>query len=808
MVGSIRLRVHGGSGIPVTPVITVPTTLVSSVPGVYEPGNTLTATPPSFTPTAAGLGPAVWTYEDDTPVPGAVGNSYVMQSADEDHDIIVDYLVSYGGLTVHSASEPVGPVAVPVPPGLPVVANQTLDFGRLTRAGQGGVAPINTGSPITLGCSIDSGTNANHWQISATTGVITPSAAGVAAGLSASYSLGCTFGNGSGSDTATITLSTAGTINTVSLATAYSVATAAEIAALMVTPGVATLSGKGVLMRPGTYAWSNTTWGSRAFSSQTTFTSHDDSNHALLDITRPAGVTNNFDNPKNLRWYRLRVSAIYDYTFSYTFGTTAWWSGPALNVRSTIDGWLIEECDISANWLELVNQYGFPAFYVPWPRVDANGNPVINPATGLQYMDARSTVNFTYRGIFGNPGGTVGSGGWTFRNNTIHGCWRCLNLNANGGQIIIEGNEFYDFSGDAFNISGQPNNAIVRWNKMHSVLNLAADPNHTDGGQFLGTINTTGVRYYGNRMFAGRDDVWADYPGISTGMQGPFLEDITSYNYIDMQVFLNMVVTGASWGVYFANGSQCLVAGNTTVVNPTWTSNPSSYPGIQGSMQVLPTVTPYGSLVTMNLSKLSNFASTGAPAPAQNFGTAVNNLIVLPASTNLYSDIFTGPSFDVNTIAEGEAAFVPKPGTAPLTSVPKMGALGTGYVDYEARTYDYPLANTVTAFSFTDQTGVPTSTLRTSNGIQVTNILNGQSVASVFGAAVNLSALAGRTPEFKITSDAGGVVIVRDWGTATAIAQEGQYVFVRDTSSASSGALTRVTVWIGGVSDSWTLTTA
>lgn len=786
-MSNFRMRVHGGSGIPITPVITVPAAIVSSVPGVYESGNTLTATPPSFTPGGAALGPAVWTYETGASVPGASGNTYIMQDADSGHTITVDYSVSFGGIVVHASAGPVGPVSIPIPPGLPAVANQTLDFGRLTRAGNGGIAPANTGSPITTGCSIDSGTNANHWQIDAATGTITPSAAGVAAGLSASYSLGCTFGNGAGSDTATIGLNTSGTINTVALSNAYSVASTAEIAGLMTTPGVATLSGKGVLMRPGDYLWSNTTWVNRSFTSQVTFTSHDDSNHAVMDITRFVGGTNNFDGPKNQRWYRLKVYAFFDYAYTYMAApTSSFWSGPALNVRGTIDGWLIEECDLSSNWLELVNQYGFPAFYV----------------------GGKTTVNFTYRGIFGNPGGTVGAGGWTFLNNTIHGSWRCLNLNANGGQIIVEGNEFYDFSGDAFNISGQPNNAIVRWNQMHSILNLAADPNHTDGGQFLGTVNTSGIRYYGNRMFAGRSDSYASYPGISTGMQGPFLEDITHFNYFDMQVFLNTVVTGASWGTYFANGDRCLVAGNTTVLNPAWTTNTSSFPAIQGSMQVLPTTTPYGSLITGNLARVSNFASTGAPAPAKDFGTAVNNLIVLPNATNTYASIFTGP-FSVTTIAAAEAAFVPLAGTDPLTSVPKKGSLGTGYVDYAARTYDYPVVNTVTAFSFTDQTGVATSTLCTAAApIQVTNILNGQGVASAFGAAVNLSAIAGRTPEFKITTDAGGTVIVRDWSGATAIAQEGQYVFLRDTSSASSGTLTRVTIWIGGINDTWTLTTA
>lgn len=135
-----------------------------------------------------------------------------------------DYTVEVRGLNAHGAGpwSNSDPVTVPPAGDPPVVANQTLDFGRLTRAGAGGAAPVNTGGPITS-ASIDSGTNANHWQI-ATNGTLTPSAAGVSAGLSASYSLGCTLTNADGSDGATITINTE--------ANTYSFASSTELAAI------------------------------------------------------------------------------------------------------------------------------------------------------------------------------------------------------------------------------------------------------------------------------------------------------------------------------------------------------------------------------------------------------------------------------------------------------------------------------------------------------------------------------------------------------------------------------------------------
>jgi len=185
----------------------------------FQVGVELTATPPTYTPVDAVISGPVWRYSSGDTISGASGTTYTPIVGDIGKDIFVRYTLTAGGVTIDSDSAAVGPIAA-VATDAPVIANQTLDFGRLTLAGAGGIAPTNTGGAITTGCSIDSGTNANHWQIDPLTGVITPS--GISA-LSASYTLGCTFGNAAGTDTATITINTE--------ANAYDVASTAEATA-------------------------------------------------------------------------------------------------------------------------------------------------------------------------------------------------------------------------------------------------------------------------------------------------------------------------------------------------------------------------------------------------------------------------------------------------------------------------------------------------------------------------------------------------------------------------------------------------
>ncbi len=92
------------------------------------------------------------------------------------------------------------------------------------------------------------------------------------------------------------------------------------------------------------------------------------------------------------------------------------------------------------------------------------------------------------------------------------------------------------------------------------------------------------------------------------------------------------------------------------------------------------------------------------------------------------------------------------------------------------------------AFTFTDQTDVAVSTLTTSNSITISGINIGASV-SVTGDG---------SPQVSI---AGGA-----WGTSGTI-NNGESLQVRLTSSANGSTASTATVTVGGVSDSWSVTT-
>lgn len=93
------------------------------------------------------------------------------------------------------------------------------------------------------------------------------------------------------------------------------------------------------------------------------------------------------------------------------------------------------------------------------------------------------------------------------------------------------------------------------------------------------------------------------------------------------------------------------------------------------------------------------------------------------------------------------------------------------------------------AFSFTDQSGVATSTLIESNTINITGI----------DTATNVSISGDGSPEFRI---AGG-----SWTTSGTITN-GQTLQLRLTSNAANSTTNSATVTVGTVNDQWDVTTA
>lgn len=115
------------------------------------------------------------------------------------------------------------------------------------------------------------------------------------------------------------------------------------------------------------------------------------------------------------------------------------------------------------------------------------------------------------------------------------------------------------------------------------------------------------------------------------------------------------------------------------------------------------------------------------------------------------------------------------------TKAPVVAPSGTSTVDPSASD------TTPDAFSFTDVTGATVSTLYTSNTITVAGI-NAASPISITGG------------EYQIGSGS--------WVTASGTVVNGDTVKVRATSAGSAGAAVNVVLTIGGVSDTYTVTTS
>lgn len=798
-------------------------------------------------------------------------------------------------------------------PQVPIIADQALSFGRLTLASAGGAAPENAGSAITS-ATIDSGTDADHWQVSSA-GVFSPSATGVSEGLSASYTLGCTFSGAAGSDTATITINT--------IANAYSFASAAEFTAIIAI-GVATLAGKTAYGRPGDYVWVDANWANKAYGSQFTVTSHDTSRGSAPawdslragSLLRPARFilgTSTIDRPKNLRFSHLEFYA------PYTIGVTTNNTG-ALEVSGEADGWVIEDCEWYGNLSAIVASVGIENIdnYIIWK--------------GLILMNASGTK--------------IGAGGLTIQRNVFHDASRLIFVghdtwttgDATLGTLLVDKNEWYNWHVDAITPVGNVSGASFIRNNIHSPLSRVGSDFHGDGLQFLSYWDVSDVTV--SRNFITMANLTGN-AGTLRGHQGILAEDITWGLYTDF--FSSDAVTskGTGWSisggyaVYAGGGTNSqlvksgplddlTVAGETyktviilgAITNSTgnivlrarrsggsdphsatfaiasvsvgqeleleWSPSASAddYELIIEASSTLASFTVdswstrrYHNRTnvdfTMNFimanqtAGISTYNSIGSEivgntvigradwkaAETPNalypsvfssrswYGEGGDNLISDNTTTNIATDfsadlvlnnqvadpdatsgatdmdnLFVSVPADPDgmTIAALIAAYTQKTGGALDTAIPKIGA--TAYVDWTSadRPWDHPRLNAVGAFTIVDKTDQVVSSTITSAAVQITDIDKSDGATSVNGALVWIDAenttLA--SAQFRITSDSGGSSVVTDWTSTPAIIDQGEYLWVRGTSSGSASTATTARVYVGNRYDTWSVTTA
>lgn len=121
---------------------------------------------------------------------------------------------------------------------------------------------------------------------------------------------------------------------------------------------------------------------------------------------------------------------------------------------------------------------------------------------------------------------------------------------------------------------------------------------------------------------------------------------------------------------------------------------------------------------------------------------------------------------------------------------------GTGWQDF------LPGATTCGVYSsglmFTDQVAVATSTVINSNTIQV----------DTDSCAATISISGGGSSEFRTCSDAACTTVLQNWTSSNTTISDGQYIQLRQTSSASANTRLEAEVIIGTVLDRWSVKTA
>lgn len=103
-------------------------------------------------------------------------------------------------------------------------------------------------------------------------------------------------------------------------------------------------------------------------------------------------------------------------------------------------------------------------------------------------------------------------------------------------------------------------------------------------------------------------------------------------------------------------------------------------------------------------------------------------------------------------------------------------------------------------FSFTNQTGLATSTLVTSNIIAI----NGTDPS----CNSNVSVTGNGSPQFRVCSDAACASVVQNWtATTIAIAMNGRYLQIEATTPAAASSTYTITASVGGTTSAWTIST-
>lgn len=301
----------------------------------------------------------------------------------------------------------------------------------------------------------------------------------------------------------------------------------------------------------------------------------------------------------------------------------------------------VNNCDVSSNSLATVTMEADPEV-LSGIGTDSSTAVTNLTVTNNYIHDVRRAVR-------------IAGTGCTYQGNTIENC------------VDNFGIFFNDFSG-----------LTVKGNTGLGVWANGADPGNPHSSLLSfqpGDTNSSVVLVEGNRFLVGtnRFDALGDIEGFATGLK----LNVTGVGIIDQFTMINNVLgLNGNIAIEFANATNSSVEWNTLVCPE------DAYFGSQGVPGIYYYDLGVGCRIANNaIGVMDDGGGNDASLEVE------NNETILRAA---YASKYTGASFSGVTPANSLTKFTPLPGSTLLTASPKIGAVGTGYYDWETLTGSWP----------------------------------------------------------------------------------------------------------------------
>jgi len=481
----------------------------------------------------------------------------------------------------------------------------------------------------------------------------------------------------------------------------------------------ATLSGKVIAFAPGSYAWNGSAMESRNFASKVTIASLYSNNRAIVTL---ASGPHNYIAPKNTEWNNVRFYA--PFTPGVDNDAT-----PALRLKNTTDGLEFVDCELYGNLRALVEVDGWPDNMADWGWrgfIGLDGTSSLGTG-GLKITDCKIHSGRRLLNLFGGTGPLeiVGNELYDFGVDAmlISGAQPALKVNWNQFHSPLSGWSGNDIPGtfdpatDRFTSTSphglsigsetldiSPNTGVVPGGLAlgqsyvctvidANVIEFPVDvtsagtdvrvyrePAHADFMQAVpGANDWDGFEIIGNRFTSERYDALDSFRDA----QVIFLEDINvadddANHYENGLVALNMMWTeNRTHGITVSNPIDCVTRNNTLI----------GLENVSGGLPIRFNQHFSSGTGSGNIA----FGNVCISKPVSQFaGDRLEGNFLAGFGGASHADTYVGPDTAPETIAQLTSRYAIKTDSIAYLMEPKCGAQGTGYVDYNARTYSLP----------------------------------------------------------------------------------------------------------------------